>query len=130
MPVFRDIPKDRLQDLGALQADGLEGLTDRSRRPYRQANKLPFQIESLIVSVKKEQPSWGAPKIREKLGRLYPDIKAPAVSTVHAVLDRHGLVQRRKRRRFYDLGYFDEDTCRLEPIEDPFGRNVLPMSRE
>jgi len=78
---------------------GLEGLTDRSRRPYRHANKLPFQIESLIVSVKREQPSWGAPKIREKLVRLYPDLEAPAVSTVHAVLDRHGLVQRRKRRR-------------------------------
>ncbi len=78
---------------------GLEGLTDRSRRPYRQANKLPFQIESLIVSLKKDQPSWGAPKIREKLVRLYPDIKAPAISTVHAVLDRHGLVQRRKTRR-------------------------------
>ncbi len=78
---------------------GLEGLTDRSRRPYRQANKLPFQIESLIVSLKKNQPSWGAPKIREKLVRLYPDIKAPAMSTVHAVLDRHGLVQRRKPRR-------------------------------
>jgi len=78
---------------------GLEGLTDRSRRPYRQANKLPFQIESLIVSLKKEQPSWGAPKIREKLMRLYPDLRTPAVSTVHAVLDRHGLVQRRKGRR-------------------------------
>jgi putative transposase len=26
---------------------GLEGLTDRSRRPYRQANQLPFQIEHL-----------------------------------------------------------------------------------
>ena len=25
---------------------GLDGLTDRSRRPYRQANQLPFQIES------------------------------------------------------------------------------------
>ena len=24
---------------------GLEALTDRSRRPYRQANQLPFQIE-------------------------------------------------------------------------------------
>ena len=23
---------------------GLEGLTDRSRRPYRQANKLPMQL--------------------------------------------------------------------------------------
>jgi hypothetical protein len=26
-------------------------------------------------------------------------IKTPATSTVHAVLDRHGLVKRRKRRR-------------------------------
>ena len=30
----------------------------------------------------------------------------------------------------YDLGYFDEDTCRLEPINNPFGKNVLPMSQE
>ena len=28
---------------------GLEGLTDRSRRPYRHANQLPTQIETLIV---------------------------------------------------------------------------------
>src|SRR5947199_9825475 len=28
---------------------GLEGLTDRSRRPYRHANQLPVQIETLIV---------------------------------------------------------------------------------
>ena len=27
---------------------GLEGLTDRSRRPYRQANRLPFQVEQLM----------------------------------------------------------------------------------
>ncbi len=35
---------------------GLEALTDRSRRPYRQANQLPFQIEKLIVKLKKEYP--------------------------------------------------------------------------
>ena len=35
---------------------GLEGLTDRSRRPQRQANQLPFQIEKLIVQVKQERP--------------------------------------------------------------------------
>jgi len=62
---------------------GLEGLTDRSRRPYRQANQLPFQVEQLIVTLKKEQPSWGAPKIRERLKRRYPDVHTPAVSTVH-----------------------------------------------
>ena len=38
---------------------GLEGLTDRSRRPYRHANQLPFQIEKLIIQLKRERPSWG-----------------------------------------------------------------------
>jgi hypothetical protein len=46
-----------------------------------------------------DKPSWGAPKIRERLARLYPDVHTPAISTVHAVLDRHGLVKRRTRRR-------------------------------
>ena len=36
---------------------GLDGLTDRSRRPYRHANRLPFQIETLIVQLKREWPS-------------------------------------------------------------------------
>ena len=79
---------------------GLQGLNDRSRRPYRQANQLPFQVERSILALKKEYPHWGAPKLREKLQRQYPMILAPAISTVHAVLDRHGLVQRRKRRRY------------------------------
>lgn len=38
---------------------GLEGLTDRSRRPYRHANQLPFQIEARIVRLKQDRPSWG-----------------------------------------------------------------------
>jgi len=78
---------------------GLEALTDRSRRPYRQANQLPMQIEKLIVGLRQEKPTWGAPKIRERLRRLYPDVHLPAISTIHAVLDRHGLVERRIRRR-------------------------------
>ncbi len=79
---------------------GLDALNDRSRRPYRQANKLPFQIERSILGIKSEHPSWGAPKIRDKLIRQYPMIKPPAISTVHAVLDRNGLVKRKKRRRY------------------------------
>ena len=51
------------------------------------------------MRLKREKPAWGAPKIRERLARLYPDIHRPAISTVHAVLDRHGLVKRRKGRR-------------------------------
>ena len=81
------------------KASGLEGLHDRSRRPYRQANQLPYQVERLILQIKQEHPSWGAPKIRHKVIREFAMLKPPAKSTIHAVLDRHGLVKRRKRRR-------------------------------
>jgi putative transposase len=80
---------------------GIDGLTDRSRRPYRQANRLPFQIEALILQLKRAHPSWGAPKIREKIKRRRLGIALPAISTVHAVLDRHGLVTRGRRRSTY-----------------------------
>ena len=54
---------------------GLEGLTDRSRRPYRQTNQLPFQLEKLICQFKRDKPSWGAAKIRERLRRHHPDVR-------------------------------------------------------
>ncbi len=79
------------------QERGIHGLTDRSRRPYRYANQLPFQVENYILNVKHEHPSWGARKIRERL-----------------LMD-------------YDLGYFDLETRVLEPLENPFGPKVLPM---
>ena len=79
---------------------GLEALTDRSRRPVRYANQLPSQVESLIVSLKRNKPHWGARKIRELLLRRLPgDLRLPAKSTIHAVLDRHGLVKRMGKRR-------------------------------
>jgi len=78
---------------------GVAAFTDRSRRPYRQANRLPPQLEAVIVRLKREYPDWGAPKIREKLRRQSTAPHLPAISTVHAVLDRHGLVRRRRRRR-------------------------------
>lgn len=79
---------------------GLEGLNGRSRRPHRHANQLPYQIERMILALKQEYPHWGAPKIREKLLRQFPNIHQPAISTVHAVLDRHDLVTANKRRRY------------------------------
>jgi len=83
---------------------GLEGLSDRSRRPYRQANQLPLPVQTLIVRLKREHPSWGAPKIREKLRRRHSELQIPAISTVHAVLDRHGLVSRGRKRRYRAQG--------------------------
>jgi transposase InsO family protein len=84
---------------------GLEALTDRSRRPVRYANQLPPQVESLIVSLKRDKPHWGARKIRELLvRRLAGDVRIPAKSTIHAVLHRHGLVKEAGRPRHRATG--------------------------
>jgi transposase InsO family protein len=79
---------------------GVEGLSDRARRPFRYANQLSEQIEAAIVAARREKPNWGARKIRERLLRRLPHaVKVPACSTIHAVLDRHGLVNRPRLRR-------------------------------
>ena len=83
---------------------GLQGLTDRSRRPIRYANQIPMQMEKLILKLKRDKPTWGAPKIRERLARKFPTLSTPAKSTIHAVLDRNGLVKRRKRKRYRAQG--------------------------
>jgi putative transposase len=83
---------------------GIRGLEDKARSPYRHPNKTPFQVEKAILKIKREHPTWGAPKIRDKLIKEFPVIQPPAPSTIHSILDRHGLVKRRKRRRYKAKG--------------------------
>lgn len=86
---------DRYKRLGEL------ALVEQKRTPYRYANKLPIEIEALILRLKREYSNWGAPKIREKIIKEFSDVRAPAISTIHAVLDRNGLVKHRKGRKRY-----------------------------
>ena len=50
--------KTGYKDLSAHKDCGVQGLTDRSRRPYRHTSKLPLQVATLIVRLKRERPSW------------------------------------------------------------------------
>jgi len=72
------------------QEQGTSALPNRSKAPHSHPNQLPFEIEQLIIRLKKEKPKWGAPKIRELLSRRYSNINLPAISTIHCALDRHG----------------------------------------
>jgi putative transposase len=98
------------------QECGVQAFNDRSRRPYRQATRLPLQLEATIGRLKREYPDWGALKIREKLQRQATAPHLPALSTVPAVLDRHGLVKRRRRRRHTSAG---------TPLSQPSEPNAL-----
>lgn len=80
------------------QQDGNRGLYNRSRAPHKHPNQTPFEVERLIVRLKREKPSWGAPKIRELILRKYSSVKAPSTSTVHSILDRHDLVRKKRKR--------------------------------
>ena len=95
---------------------GIKGLEDRDRSSYRHPNKTPFQIEASILRIKKEHKSWGAPKIREKLRKEFSMLEPPAVSTIHSILDRNGLVTRRKRRLYKAQG---------TPLSDAHAPNEL-----
>src|SRR5260370_7584687 len=46
---------------------GLKGLTDRSRTPYRYANKLPAQIEAKIPTITRDNPTQRPPKLHHRL---------------------------------------------------------------
>jgi putative transposase len=81
--------------------DGSHGLYNRSRAPHKHPNQTPFEVEQLIVRLKREKPSWGAPKIRELVSRRYVGVKLPSTSTVHCILDRHELVKKRRQRNAF-----------------------------
>lgn len=95
------------------QNSGAKALTDRNRKPHRFSNQLPEQIERTLLRIKRDKPHWGAPKVRELFIRKFPDVRAPAVSTIHAIFDKNGLVNCRRRRRYKAQG------TALLPVKQP-----------
>ena len=51
---------------------GVAAFTDRSRRPYRQANRLPPQLEAVIVRLKREYPAGGRRRSAKSSGSSSP----------------------------------------------------------
>jgi transposase InsO family protein len=82
---------DRFMELGNA------GLEDLSTRPRRLGNLLDSGVAEFILSLKKEKSTWGAPKLRELFIKKKPNYNPPAISTIHALLERNGLVKSRRR---------------------------------
>lgn len=72
------------------RAQAGEALSDRSRRPAGSPTRCGPQVEARIVALREQHPAWGARKLARRLEVLGHAM--PAVSTVHAVLRRHGLI--------------------------------------
>ncbi len=85
--------------VGRYEAGGLEGLADLSRAPHQHSNAVSEQMEDLVISMREQHPSWGAPKIQARLERDNAGQNIPAESTIGAILKRNGLTVSRRRRR-------------------------------
>lgn len=78
--------------------EGLVGLEDKSHVARSHPNLTPEHIQRAIINLRREHPTWGAPKIKVVLERKNPKWIVPATSTIHSVLDREQLVKRRMRK--------------------------------
>ena len=85
--------------IGRYEAYGEDGLLERSRAPHHHPNATPTQVAGRIVEAKRERPTWGPKKIVARLRSIEPEVPWPSASTAGVILDRAGLVRRRKRRR-------------------------------
>ena len=80
------------------QAEGLAGLTDRSRRPARSPTALGADEAAHYLALRRRHRTWGPRKLLAWLELHEPDVAHPAASTLGALFRRAGLARPRRRR--------------------------------
>jgi transposase InsO family protein len=82
------------------EAEGLEGLGDRSRRPVSCPHQMPAEVAAQVLELRRAHPYWGAQRIALHLTRKKV-VRAPSESAVYRCLVRAGVIDpvRRRRRR-------------------------------
>lgn len=78
---------------------GLEGFKELSRAPLSCPHKTPDKIASRLIELRQCYPVWGPKKLVALLEHELGVGNAPSPSTAGAILSRHGLVERRKKKR-------------------------------
>ncbi len=84
--------------LRRVEAEGAAGLRERSRVPRSCPHQTPPEVERLLLALRTKY-GWGAKKLLQALEKRHPRLELPARSTANAILERHGKLQKRRRRR-------------------------------
>ena len=99
--------------LAQYEAEGVEGLKDRSRAPHRHGRAHEAELVEAALSLH-DRYGWGAKKLHRKLGEAWPQMQLPAVSTIGDWLAKDGRTSKRRRRR------------RCPPYSQPFAAAAEP----
>lgn len=88
---------ERYRELGA------GGLMDRSSAPMHSPTRILVMVEQGVLEARRQHPSWGPKKLKSWLSRQHPQQSWPAESTIGAILTRHQMTSRRRRRQRAEL---------------------------
>ena len=76
--------------------EGKTGLYEQSRATKTHSNALEEDVIISIIALKNAHPFWGAKKIRELFSKAHPECCVPSLSSVNRILDKSGLVKKRR----------------------------------
>ena len=84
--------------LARYEAEGLEGLKDRSHRPDRCPHQMPAAVEAAVLELRRSRPYWGPRRLVFELAkrRVAP---VPSESAVYRALVRAGMIDPAVRDR-------------------------------
>jgi transposase InsO family protein len=84
--------------LARYEAEGLEGLKDRSHRPDRCPHQMPGGVEAVLLELRRTRPYWGPRRLVHELGKR--DVApVPSASAVYRALLRAGMIDPATRDR-------------------------------
>jgi len=95
--------------------EGTSGLGDRSRRPKSSPGRLDEGVVCEIVRLKQAHPGWGPRKIRAVYERRQEGGEVPSESSFKRVLEKAGMVKKRRRKKAVGNGRLEQRRDSVEP---------------
>ncbi|WP_198664982.1 DDE-type integrase/transposase/recombinase [Lewinella sp. IMCC34191] len=77
---------------------GFTNLGDQRKTPHTNPYQTDPEVEAAILELRKQYPRWGARKLRVLLLEDWQADCVPSAQTIHKLLRRAGLVERKRRR--------------------------------
>jgi transposase InsO family protein len=84
--------------LARYEAEGLDGLVDRSHRPVSCPHQMPAQVEAAVLELRRSRPYWGPRRLVFELAKRKVS-PVPSESGVYRALVRAGLIDPALRDR-------------------------------
>ncbi|BAX93623.1 transposase [Mycobacterium shigaense] len=84
--------------LARYEAQGLEGLVDRSHRPVRCPHQMPAQVEAVLLELRRSRPYWGPRRLVFELAKRQVS-PLPSESAAYRALVRANMIDPSLRDR-------------------------------